>query len=170
MGEPLEIWSTVVPPEWIDYNGHLTEGYYGVAFGHASDAVLAHLGFDETYLKSIGTFYTAETHIRYLREVHEGSTIACRSVLLAADEKRLHVHHDLVVDGDPTPVATQESMMLHVAHPGPKVTPMSEPVLGAALAQAEVHAALPRPDSAGVGVRQLPTSSRTNQSDPLAGS
>lgn len=161
MSKPLEIWSTVVPPEWIDYNGHLTEGYYGVAFGHASDAFLAHLGFDETYLRTIGTFYTAETHIRYRREVHEGSTITCHSILLAADEKRLHLHHDLLVDDDRTPAASQESMMLHVAHPGPKVTPMSEPLLGTALSQAEAHAALPRPDTTGVGVRQLPTSAGT---------
>ena len=26
--QPLRIWHTVVPPAWIDYNGHLTEGYY----------------------------------------------------------------------------------------------------------------------------------------------
>ena len=43
--EPLRVWSTVVPPEWIDYNGHLTEGYYGVAFGQVSDEVLVRLGF-----------------------------------------------------------------------------------------------------------------------------
>ena len=161
MGAPLEIWSTVVPTDWIDYNGHLTEGYYAVAFGHCSDAVLTHIGFDEHYLREIGTFYTAETHIRYLNEVHEGATIGCRSVLLAADEKRLHVHHDLVVADDDGPAATQESMMLHVAHPGPKVTPMSEPVLSAALALADAHASLPRPAGLGSGVRQLPGSDRS---------
>ena len=158
MGAPLELWSTVVPDDWIDYNDHLTEGYYAVAFGHCSDAVLTHLGFGDTYLREIGTFYTAETHIRYLREVHEGATISGRSVLLAADEKRLHVHHDLIVAGNDAPAATQESMMLHVAHPGPKVTPMREPVLGAAHALADAHAALPRPSGLGTGVRQLPGS------------
>jgi acyl-CoA thioesterase FadM len=158
MGEPLELWSIVVPPDWIDYNGHLTEGYYGVAFGHASDAILSHLGFDESYLADYGTFYTAETHIRYLQEVHEGSQIACSSILLAADAKRLHVHHDLVIAGTTDPVATQESMMLHVSDPGPRVSAMHEPVLGAALALAAAHASLPRPDRLGQGVRQLPGS------------
>ena len=46
--EPLQVWRTVVPPEWIDYNGHLTEGFYGVAFGHATDAILTTLGSDPT--------------------------------------------------------------------------------------------------------------------------
>ena len=55
--EPLRVWSTVVPPEWIDYNGHLTEGYYGVAFGQASDEVLVNLGFGPGYLEEHGSFY-----------------------------------------------------------------------------------------------------------------
>lgn len=155
MTVPLELWSVVVPAGWIDYNGHLTEGYYGVAFGHASDAMLAHLGFDERYLSEVGAFYTAETHIRYLREVHEGSEINCRSVLLGADEKRLHVHHDLLATGYPDVVATQESMMLHVSRPGPRVTAMRDPVLSAALALARDHADIPRPQYCGLGVRQL---------------
>ena len=71
--QPLRTWHTVVPPAWIDYNGHLNEGYYGVAFGDASDALLDHLGFDGEYRENHGTFYTVETRIRFLREVHEGS-------------------------------------------------------------------------------------------------
>ena len=43
--EALQIWRRVVPTEWIDYNGHLTEGYYGVAFADASDELLIYLGF-----------------------------------------------------------------------------------------------------------------------------
>ena len=29
-----------VRPEWIDYNGHLSEGYYVVVFGFATDAAM----------------------------------------------------------------------------------------------------------------------------------
>ena len=122
--QPLRIWRTVVPPAWIDYNGHLNEGYYGVAFGDASDALLEHLGFDGDYREAHGTFYTVETRIRFLREVHEGSEIHAATLLLGADEKRLHVHHDLLAGDSPDPVATQETMMLHVARgpDGPGVT------------------------------------------------
>ena len=155
--QPLRIWRTVVPPAWIDYNGHLNEGYYGVAFGDASDALLDHLGFDGEYRENHGTFYTVETRIRFLREVHEGSGIHAAPLLLGADEKRLHVHHDLLVGDSPDPVATQETMMLHVAqHPtGPGVAPMSEPLLGRALALATLHSTVSPGDHVGRGVRTL---------------
>ena len=155
--QPLRIWRTVVPPAWIDYNGHLSEGYYGVAFGDASDALLDHLGFDGEYRENHGTFYTVETRIRFLREVHEGSGIHAATLLPGADEKRLHVHHDLLVGDSTDPVATQETMMLHVAqHPtGPGVAPMSEPLLGRALALATLHSTVSPGDHVGRGVRTL---------------
>ncbi len=155
--EPFQVWRTVVPPEWIDYNGHLTEGFYGVAFGHASDAVLATLGFDSAYLSNHGSFYTAETRIRYLREVKEGAEICTATVVLGADAKRLHIHHDLLANDDPEPVATQECMLLHVVQgsDGPTVAPMLEPVASAALAAAADHAEIPSPDHVGKGVRTL---------------
>ena len=155
--QPLRIWRTVVPPAWIDYNGHLNEGYYGVAFGDASDALLDHLGFDGEYRENHGTFYTVETRIRFLREVHEGSEIHAATLLLGADEKRLHVHHDLLVGDSPDPVATQETMMLHVAqHPtGPGVATMAEPLLGRALDLATLHSTGSPGDHVGRGVRTL---------------
>ncbi len=160
--EPLRVWRTVVPAEWIDYNGHLNEGYYGVAFGHATDAVLAELGFGPDYLANHGTFYTVETRIRYLREVKQGAEIRTDSLVLGADAKRLHVHHDLYSgnlddEGATDPVATQECMMLHVSQgpDGPAVAPMVEPVATAALAAAAAHAAVPSPDHVGKGVRTL---------------
>ena len=104
--EPLRIWRTVVPAEWIDYNGHLNEGFYGVAFGDASDALLDHLGFGPDYREANGTFYTVETRIRFLREVEKGSEIHTETLLLGADEKRLHAHHTLFSGEDPDPAAT----------------------------------------------------------------
>ncbi len=40
---------TRVRPEWIDYNGHLMDGYYLVAFSDATEGVLAELGFGAAY-------------------------------------------------------------------------------------------------------------------------
>ncbi|MBC8195386.1 MAG: thioesterase family protein [Acidimicrobiia bacterium] len=157
--EPLRVWETVVPSEWIDYNGHLTEGFYGVAFGAASDELLIHLGFGETYRSQHGTFYSVETHIRFLKEVHEGSRISTDTYVLGADEKRLHLHHDLLVDGDSVPVATQEAMLLHVSQPSgggpPRTSAMVEPVRGNAIAAARAHSALSAPAHSGRGIRTL---------------
>ena len=156
--EPIRIWSTTVPPEWSDYNGHMSEGWYGVAFGAASDELLVHLGFGAPYRDAHGTFYTAETRIRFLREVHEGATICADTWLLGADAKRLHVLHHLIAGDDPEPVATQESMMLHVSQDecgAPRVGPMSEPLLTMSLDLAAAHASLPPADHVGLGIRSL---------------
>jgi acyl-CoA thioesterase FadM len=155
--EPLQVWHTVVPAEWIDYNGHLTEGFYGVAFGQATDEVLVTLGFGPDYLAAHGSFYTVETRIRYLREVKQGIEVHTDSLVLGADAKRLHIHHFLFAGNDPEPVATQECMMLHVAQgpDGPGVTPMVDPVATAALAAAAAHVDVPAPDHVGKGVRTL---------------
>ena len=155
--EPLRVWSTVVPAEWIDYNGHLTEGFYGVAFGEATDAVLAELGFGPDYLTDHGSFYTVETRIRYLREVKQGASIYTDSLVLGADTKRLHVYHELFAGEEPNSVATQECMMLHVTQGpnGPEVSQMVEPMASATLATAEAHAGIAAPDHVGKGVRTL---------------
>ena len=155
--EPLRVWRTVVPAEWIDYNGHLTEGFYGIACGQASDEVLSHLGFGPGYLEMHGSFYTVESRIRYLREVKEGAAIHTDTWVLGADARRIHLHHELFAGGDADPVATQESMMLHVARgpAGPQTAPMVEPVLGNALARAADHAAVPFSAHVGRGVRTL---------------
>ncbi|MBC8363535.1 MAG: thioesterase family protein [Actinobacteria bacterium] len=156
--EPTRVWSSVVPPEWSDYNGHMSEGWYGIAFGAASDELLVHLGFGAPYRDAHGTFYTAETRIRFLREVHEGAAISADTWLLGADEKRLHVLHHLLAGDDPEPAATQESMMLHVSQAdggAPRVGPMAEPLLAAALDLAAAHAPLPLADHVGMGIRSL---------------
>ena len=38
-----DAWFEDVRPEWIDYNGHLSEAYYVLVFGHATDAVMHRL-------------------------------------------------------------------------------------------------------------------------------
>ena len=48
--DELTAWVEDVRPEWIDYNGHLSEAYYVLVFGHATDAVMARLGMTPEHL------------------------------------------------------------------------------------------------------------------------
>ncbi|NBP51859.1 MAG: phosphopyruvate hydratase, partial [Actinobacteria bacterium] len=41
---PLRLWSAPVNPDWVDYNGHMTEAAYLTAFGWASDALFRYVG------------------------------------------------------------------------------------------------------------------------------
>ena len=46
---PLATGGRTVPPEWIDYIGHMMDAYYFVAFTEATEAFLDHLGLGERY-------------------------------------------------------------------------------------------------------------------------
>jgi carnitine 3-dehydrogenase len=46
---PLRLYQTTVRPEWLDYNGHMSESRYLEAMGDASDALFRYIGIDEAY-------------------------------------------------------------------------------------------------------------------------
>ena len=44
MNESLSVYKTLVQPDWIDFNDHMTEGFYGVPFGLAARKFLFNIG------------------------------------------------------------------------------------------------------------------------------
>ena len=61
---------------WIDYNGHLNMAYYNVLFDRAVDEAFELLGCGPDYVKARRhSCFTAEVHLRYLRELHAGDTV-----------------------------------------------------------------------------------------------
>src|SRR5437870_1324062 len=65
-----------VEPQWIDYNGHLNMAYYNVLFDRAVDEVYELIGIGAEYLKNhTHSSFTAEVHVRYIRELHEGDPV-----------------------------------------------------------------------------------------------
>lgn len=142
--EPMEL-----EPDWIDYNGHLNMAYYNVLFDRGCDALFDVLGMGPDYARTRRkTFYTAETHLCYNREIHLGDKVIATCQILDHDEKRIHLFQELRhVDGWLS--ATLEAMSLHVDMDGPKVAPFDPPILKNVEALARSHANLPRPDAAG---------------------
>ena len=135
-----------VPPEWIDYNGHMMDAYYFMAFTEATEAFLDHVGLGAAYRARTGSgIYTAESHLCFLSSVTSGATLAYHTQLLGHDAKRLHVFHRLTRAG--SVAATCELMFLHVS--AERVAPMPPKAAAAVAALAAEHAALPRPDQAG---------------------
>jgi acyl-CoA thioesterase FadM len=136
----------VVPPDWIDYNGHMMDAYYFMAFTEATEAFLDHVGLGAAYQASTGSgIYTAESHLCFLSPVASGAALAYRTQLLGYDAKRLHVFHAMTCAG--SVVATCELMFLHVS--GDRVAPMPPAAADAVAGLAADHAALPRPERAG---------------------
>ncbi|SDY68018.1 acyl-CoA thioester hydrolase [Saccharopolyspora shandongensis] len=102
-----------VRPEWIDYNGHLSEAYYVLVFGFATDAVMDQVGLDAAYRTGTGcSLYTVEAHVRYLREVKADAELVVTSRIVGTGAKKVRICHEMAVDG--TVVATEEIMALHV--------------------------------------------------------
>ena len=143
MTEPaaLRLWSGTVLDEWLDYNGHMTEGFYGVVFGEASDQYLIRMGFDAHYRAAVGgSFYTVETHIAFIDELAPRTALAVDTTVAGADPKRVHLLHELRRAGDGALAATQESMMLHVDTSIDRVAPMGGELYAVLSADAEAHA------------------------------
>ena len=73
-----------IEPQWIDYNGHLNMAYYNVMFDRAVDEMWLQLGIGPGYMKERhGSTFTAECHVRYLREIHLGDPVQISVYLLA---------------------------------------------------------------------------------------
>ena len=139
-----------VEPQWIDYNGHLNMAYYNVLFDRAVDEAYELIGIGLDYLKNQGhSTFTAEAHVRYLRELHDGDPVRVTFQLLDYDAKRIHYFEQLLHASEGWASATSENMTLHVDMAAKKVAPFPETVLRTLARMKVAHAELPRPDGAG---------------------
>ena len=145
---PLQVHAATVVPGWVDYNGHLSEWAYLLIFGDNADALFRFIGIDEAYRASGRSLYTAETHLRHLREVKVGQELVLTLTILGHDAKRLHVLHEMRVDGIGR-VATAEQLLLHVNTALGRVAPFSTETADRLRQIAAAHAPLGIPDYAG---------------------
>ena len=122
------LFETTIRPDWIDYNGHMQDAFYGLVFSHAVDAFQDAVGFDAEWRQRTGcTIYALEDHRFYLREVVEGDRVRVETRVLGCDAKRFHLHQTML-RGD-EPVCVGEYMELHVAtRPEPRATPMPDAI------------------------------------------
>ncbi|GAA4496490.1 carnitine 3-dehydrogenase [Gluconacetobacter tumulicola] len=148
----LTSWHGTVSPDWIDYNGHMTEHRYLQVFGEATDNVLAVIGAGRDYVAAGHSFYTVETHLRHLGQAHDGMAITVRTHILDADAKRLHLFHTLTKAGDDAPLATAEHMLVHVDAVQGRSALIPESVATAIAALRAAQSALPIPEAAGRAV------------------
>ncbi len=64
MTQPV-VWREPVQDAWIDYNGHLSEAYYVLVLGHATDAVMDAVGLGPEYrTANDASLYTVEAHVQ----------------------------------------------------------------------------------------------------------
>lgn len=139
-------YSATVRPDWIDYNGHMQDAYYGLVFSHAVDAFQDAVGFDAAYRAQTGcTIYLLENHTRFLREVLPGATLTLRTHLIGFNARRFHLWSEMRVAD--APVAVSEMIEMHVRQrPEPHATDIPPDIaarLAAACLDPTAAAALP---------------------------
>jgi acyl-CoA thioester hydrolase len=93
--------------------------------------------------------FTAECHVRYLREIHLGQPLQVSVYLLAADEKRLHTFEELRHAGEGWLSATSENMTMHIDMGQRKTAPFPPDIRATIDAVARAHATVPRPEGIG---------------------
>jgi len=143
-----------VEPQWIDYNGHLNMAYYNVLFDRAVDEAYELIGIGLDYLKRANhSTFTAEAHVRYLRELKEGDPVRVTFQLLDYDAKRIHYFEQLLHAEEGWLSATSENMTLHVDMAAKKVAPFPDSILRTLERMKAAHAGLPRPEGAGRGIK-----------------
>ena len=123
---PLRLYEATVGPQWVDYNGHMSEWCYLLVMGDSSDSFFRYVGIDDAYRAAGHSLYTVETHIRNLAEVSEGARLALTLQVLGSDTKRVHILHEVLAVGPDRAdqvIATGEQMLLHVDALAGRTTP-----------------------------------------------
>ncbi|MEM7668840.1 MAG: thioesterase family protein [Pseudomonadota bacterium] len=108
-----------VRADWIDFNGHMRDGYYVLVVSYANDAAMQRLGLGPDYLvRTNRTLYNLESHTRYMREAHEGDAIRCDMWLADADTKRLHFAARIADEATGETLAVTEELLMHITRAG----------------------------------------------------
>jgi carnitine 3-dehydrogenase len=158
---PLHLHDTPVLPAWMDYNGHMSESCYLLAFGDSADAFFRYIGIDESYRAAGHSLYTSETHLHHRAEAAEGEPLALTLQVLDHDHRRLHIFHEMRHGDTGVLLASAEQLLVHVDMAAGRSSDMPEDLQRRIAAIQEAHASLPRPDLVGrpLGIRHTPPSS-----------
>lgn len=154
---PIVALERVIPGEWADYNGHTNDSRYGQLASEAGDNFLRLIGLDDHYLANVGTFFTVESHTRFLDQTHAGDKVRVELRVLSYDVKKMHVWTEIIRE-DGVVAATVEYLLLHVDAKSQKSAPMGESMFEALSRIGDGHSAIATPTGVGRRVGDKPAS------------
>ena len=153
-GELLALTETRVAAEWVDYNGHMNDAAYALAFSRACDALMDKVHLDAGARKATGrTLYTLQMMLHYFREAKEGEPLSVSAHLLEHDSKRMRVWFAMRRGADGPELAASEQLLLSVelGEP-PRTAPWLPETMSALDALARAQGGLAAPALAGQGI------------------
>lgn len=152
---PFRSFSTKVPGEWVDFNGHMNTKYYGLVIYDAHIGFTEHLDLGERYRYANNCSKAlVESHCIFEKELCEGDDIEIISWLLAVDEKRLHTFHEIFCINKGYRAAAGEHLDVHIDLGTRRVSNFPQDVLQRLRKIESEYARLPRPDRVGSTIRR----------------
>jgi carnitine 3-dehydrogenase len=136
----------------------MNEAKYLQVFGDATDRFMWLVGCDADYIATGGSYFTAETHIRHLDEIHAGARIHVETTCLSGAGKKMHVFNELYAlkpsggaasEQEKVLCATGEHILIHVSLETRRPSDPSAEIQRRIALIEEGHSALPRPEGAG---------------------
>lgn len=149
----INLFEGPVLAEWIDYNGHMNDAYYVVAFSQAIDAFMLHIGLNESFRKEHHvSIYTLQSMVTYIKEVAEAEPILIQAQLLESDNKKLRLFMTMLHAETYDELANMETLLLHMdmkAHKAAPFLPQTQAQLDSLQAS---HNLLDAPQNAGKAI------------------
>ena len=147
----------VVPPAYIDPNGHMNVGYYSVIFDKALDLPWDMLGLGTRSIEETGrSSFALETHVTYQHEVREGDPLDFTFQLIDFDAKRIHFFMTMLHARERWLAATSESMSICIDMTTRRSATWPDDRLARVRVLHEAHSRRPRPAEIGrvIGIRR----------------
>lgn len=137
-------------PDWIDYNGHLNMAFYNVLFDRGVDECFLLLGMGPDYVKARkASFFTAEVHVCYLRELHLDHIVEVSLQLLDCDEKCIRFYQELRHRDEGWISASSEQLCVHVDMEQRKSAAFPDDISQKIHTMLTAHQSMPFPEKAG---------------------
>jgi len=148
----LDLAEFVVAPDWVDYNGHMNDAAYALAFSRSGDAWMERVGLGPEARQTTGyTLYTLQIMLHYFKEAKLGESLRVTAQLLEFDAKRARLWMEMR-RGDVV-VAATEQLYLSVRQAGEtRAASWRDETLALLTQMARAHAGLPVPPQAGRGI------------------
>lgn len=139
-----------VEPAWIDYNGHMNMAFYHVLFDRAVEEGFGLVGLGQDYAEECkASFFVAEIHTLYKRELKANDTVRVTLQLIDYDEKRIHYYMEIRHAAEGWVAATTEGLSLHVDMESRKVSPFPDEIAANLAVMKAAHARLKKPQALG---------------------
>jgi acyl-CoA thioester hydrolase len=148
---PVVIGPRAVPPEWIDYNGHMNVAYYTMAFDQAIDRFLEdELGIGESFVaRDRQGPYALQAHIHYMGELLEGDEFSVSILLHDHDAKRMHLVLEMWNSDTGVVSATCEEVLMNVDLETRRSAPYPDWAQARLASMRKGHSFQPRPQQMG---------------------